>query len=303
MSSRFAGLFLVLFLLGLSLPAAAQQACFDIFALKTEAAIDTIELREIPMLSRYKYEIAGDGNVHYLRNSGARARYEWLIQNGLFVHVRDGKTILLNTEVSKKGRHYDDLLDNPLVEFVLSTNKQMFGMTRDELTRVFDETGRSVHHSTFMGGAPVNFAGNMIVENGRIKLIDNRSGHYRPTLEDFSLFLTWLKQQGVDISRTEIRIDGLEQLLDQRVPVRVLEEHMPEMVLVAHMQEGILHAGRLEAIRERIENEFKMTGDSLFLYRANFVWYYLNPTARDFLVSVANSHGRTMPDTTVGSPP
>lgn len=50
----------------------------------------------------------------------------------------------------------------------------------------------SYRHSSFMGGAPVLFAGNITIQpDGRITRLDKLSGHYRPS----DAHLAWVKQQ------------------------------------------------------------------------------------------------------------
>lgn len=286
--------------LGIAQATFAREACFDIFLLQTtpQTQLVSTELTDIPMVERYAYELRGEGNVHYLRSAIARAKYEWTLRDGLLFQLQNGKPVLLNTAVTKKDRNFDESLDTPLVEFVLSSGQQLFGMTRDQHARVFEDSGRIIHHSTFMGGAPVKFAGTIVVENGRITLLDNRSGHYRPGMEQFANFLNWLVGQGVDLSRTEMRIDNFHKFLDAGVSLRVLESHIPEFVFLARMENGTL-----ETLRARIEQEFRDTGDSVLLYRTNFIWGELGRNAREMLVKVGERHGRTMPDLAVGAPP
>ncbi len=302
MRARLMGLLTLALLLGFSSPVAAQLACYDIFAL-TSLTASPPELRTIPMLERFRYERFEDSNVFYLRNASARARYEWFVKDGLFVQMREGKTQTVTTAVTKKDHRFDESLDTPLVEFVLSTSYQFFGMTRSEHLRIFDESAKSIHHSTFMGGGEVKFAGNVFLENGVVKRIDNRSGHYRPSLEDFVMFLTWLRAQGVDLSRAEIRIEDFDRMLENQVPFKIMEEHMPELVFIARVGSGMLHPGFFEALKERIDREFKETGDSTLLYRSNFVWDLMTPSARDFLTQVGRAHGKSMPDLSVQGPP
>jgi len=63
----------------------------------------------------------------------------------------------------------------------------------------YQEVGR-MHHSSFLAGQPVAGAGELGVENGTLRLITNRSGHYHPTDVHQEQVLRWLQQQGVDIS-------------------------------------------------------------------------------------------------------
>lgn len=45
------------------------------------------------------------------------------------------------------------------------------------------------HHSTFLGGQPVLAAGEIVVDNGEIVLINAKSGHYTPTVANMQAFV------------------------------------------------------------------------------------------------------------------
>lgn len=53
------------------------------------------------------------------------------------------------------------------------------------------------HHSTFMEGKPVLFAGEIGVNQGEITMISLKSGHYQPTEKDLLNFLKVLEKQGI----------------------------------------------------------------------------------------------------------
>jgi hypothetical protein len=77
---------------------------------------------------------------------------------------------------------------------------------------VVDENGRMiavpfpkdtdyVHHSSLSAGGPVRMAGDFMVDtNGRITIIKNASGHFRPDAEAFKRFVVALEDQGADLS-------------------------------------------------------------------------------------------------------
>jgi hypothetical protein len=46
------------------------------------------------------------------------------------------------------------------------------------------------HHSTFLSGSPVMAAGEWVVDNGKVKVITAKSGHYQPRPEDLLRFVT-----------------------------------------------------------------------------------------------------------------
>lgn len=57
------------------------------------------------------------------------------------------------------------------------------------------------HHSSLLAGRPVAGAGEMEVQNGVLKALSNRSGHYRPTPAMDSQVARQLERQGVDLSK------------------------------------------------------------------------------------------------------
>jgi hypothetical protein len=74
---------------------------------------------------------------------------------------------------------------------------------------VMDPTGRlyvsstpqpgMFNHSSFLGGGSVICAGEIIIEDGKIKFINNRSGHYEPEDETLDNAIAKLLEQGVEL--------------------------------------------------------------------------------------------------------
>ncbi|MEJ7734968.1 MAG: hypothetical protein WKG00_37990 [Polyangiaceae bacterium] len=74
----------------------------------------------------------------------------------------------------------------------------------DEQGNIFVSTYQEVgrfHHSSLAGGKPVTGAGELVVENGVVKTISNKSGHYQPTAEMNEQVIKALEAQGVDGTR------------------------------------------------------------------------------------------------------
>lgn len=57
------------------------------------------------------------------------------------------------------------------------------------------------HHSAFLSGRPVAAAGHIGVQNGRVTLINNQSGHYQPTKDYMLQFEKELKKRNADLSQ------------------------------------------------------------------------------------------------------
>ncbi len=64
---------------------------------------------------------------------------------------------------------------------------------------------RHFHHSTFFGGEKVDFAGEMQFEEGRLRVVTNKSGHYKPGDAEILVMLNWAHTNGVDLSDVEFR--------------------------------------------------------------------------------------------------
>ncbi|MEJ7734190.1 MAG: hypothetical protein WKG00_33970 [Polyangiaceae bacterium] len=70
----------------------------------------------------------------------------------------------------------------------------------DEQGRIYVSTYQEVgkfHHSSMLAGKPVTGAGELVVENGVVKLISNKSGHYQPTAAMNEQVIKSLETQGV----------------------------------------------------------------------------------------------------------
>lgn len=57
-------------------------------------------------------------------------------------------------------------------------------------------------HSSILAGQDVTAAGELEIKDGQVTLINNRSGHYKPTPDMFHRFLRLLKSSGHDLSAT-----------------------------------------------------------------------------------------------------
>ena len=74
---------------------------------------------------------------------------------------------------------------------------------------VFASTYQKVgefHHSSLGQGKAVAMAGEMEVDNGILKSISNRSGHYTPKPEYLDQTISHLEQSGIDFKSVEIDI-------------------------------------------------------------------------------------------------
>ncbi len=126
--------------------------------------------------------------VKYL-NSAERAQYELFVQAGKLV--------------DKNGNLYD----TKSASSAFSGGRAIFVMGKTG--RIFANKSHSVgkfHHSSFLAGQPVGAAGEIKVDNGEIKLISNKSGHYKPSKMYIDQFLKELKTRGIP-STNKITLD------------------------------------------------------------------------------------------------
>ncbi|KAI8560143.1 hypothetical protein RHMOL_Rhmol04G0233000 [Rhododendron molle] len=114
-----------------------------------------------------------------------REQYQYLVAEGKIVHKESGNS--LDTSKGLPGAKWI---------FVLSTTKKLYAGQKKR--GVF-------HHSSFLAGGATLAAGRLEAEEGILKSISPYSGHYRPTEDSLGGFLTFLKENGVNISAVEIR--------------------------------------------------------------------------------------------------
>jgi hypothetical protein len=63
-----------------------------------------------------------------------------------------------------------------------------------------------MQHSSFVGGRPVMSAGEIQVHNGQPLIISAKSGHYKPSLEQFLAGLNSLKRNGVNMEMLKVAV-------------------------------------------------------------------------------------------------
>ena len=90
-----------------------------------------------------------------------------------------------------------------------STGRAMIAMAQDGTLYAANEqeVGR-FHHSSFLAGGPLAFAGEAVIKNGVILSLKNLSGHYLPGVELFAQVLDRLASGGIDVS--QIELEGVE---------------------------------------------------------------------------------------------
>jgi hypothetical protein len=136
-----------------------------------------------PLLSKYISEETGaifGTSVKYL-NAHERQAYKVTIQNGLLIDAN--------------GKPFDSR--GASSAFGPSMGRAIFVMDQDGTLYVSNhQTQGKFHHSSFLAGAPVAAAGELAVENGVMKEVSRRSGHYCPTKKQLNAFLSEVTKQG-----------------------------------------------------------------------------------------------------------
>ncbi|KAJ4979197.1 hypothetical protein NE237_009977 [Protea cynaroides] len=114
-----------------------------------------------------------------------RQDYEYIILEGKIINKQTEK--LLDTSEGLKRAKWI---------FVMSTSKKFYAG---------EKIKGSFHHSSFLAGGATLASGRLLVENGVLKTISAYSGHYCPTKEALDIFLSFLKDNGVDLDEVQIR--------------------------------------------------------------------------------------------------
>ncbi|KAJ8643481.1 hypothetical protein MRB53_005229 [Persea americana] len=117
-------------------------------------------------------------------------------REGYEVIVEDGKFLY------KQNRELLDSSEGPEEKyiFVLSTSKHLY---------VGQKQRGTFQHSSFLAGGATSAAGRLVVEKGVLKAVWSHSGHYRPTQENFQEFISFLKENNVDL--TDVKSDPTDE--------------------------------------------------------------------------------------------
>lgn len=84
----------------------------------------------------------------------------------------------------------------PRAIFVMNAQGELYASTFQE--------ARYMHHSSLSGGNDVAAAGELVVENGSVRGITSRSGHYRPEPKYTNQLITSLREMGFDLAGVQV---------------------------------------------------------------------------------------------------
>lgn len=113
-----------------------------------------------------------------------RKAYEVIVEDGKFLY--------------KQTREFVDTMGEPKGAkwiFVLSATMNLY---------IGKKKKGTFQHSSFLAGGATSAAGRIVVQNGVLKTTWPHSGHYQPTPENFRDFISFLRENGVDLADVEM---------------------------------------------------------------------------------------------------
>ncbi|WOL09080.1 IQ domain-containing protein IQM1-like isoform X1 [Canna indica] len=122
--------------------------------------------------------------VRYLGQKERQA-YEVIIEDGKLVYKQSGTSV--------------DTSEGSKWIFVLSTTGALY---------VGQKKKGSFQHSSFLAGGATIAAGRLVAKEGILKAVWPYSGHYLPTEENFKEFVSFLKENNVDLTNVKTRPIG-----------------------------------------------------------------------------------------------
>ncbi|KAJ9181234.1 hypothetical protein P3X46_009385 [Hevea brasiliensis] len=137
-----------------------------------------------------------------------REAYEVVLENGRFVHKLSGK--LLDTTGGPKDAKWI---------FVLSTSKTLYVGLKKKGT---------FQHSSFLAGGATLSAGRLVVEDGLLKAVWPHSGHYLPTEENFQEFMSFLREQNVELTDVKESPDEEEEAITKQDNSVSFQDNQPD---------------------------------------------------------------------------
>ncbi|MBY0411845.1 MAG: hypothetical protein K2Q97_17390, partial [Burkholderiaceae bacterium] len=142
-----------------------------------------------------KYRINLNGGMAYQQQWWLNSN-KWVLANSS--SIRDG-----TEEVRKKigGAEGNVLTNEGYSGYVMSQGGDLYSGPHFA-TRGGKESAR--YHSSYFGGEPILCAGEILIEDGVIREINNSSGHYRPGGANISMMLELLMVQGVRLAQLNV---------------------------------------------------------------------------------------------------
>ena len=150
--------------------------------------------------------------------------YLWLEVNDKFLTIdpdESSKSVLYNQTITDKEQYRVHMIEGQLYKLI-KNNFELYPATEASEPHAFviipshakhhqnwllinEHKEDEFHHSSFNGGKPVISAGMLTVnDNGKIVMISNKSGHYKPGLIEFINAIEYLDRNNVFADKVEI---------------------------------------------------------------------------------------------------
>lgn len=145
------------------------------------------------------------GKVRYLRKSH---RLQYMAEpgdDGLFRRPNDDTLLDSGTNIGPTNRDmFDAFFGSQRQLWMYAMDSYGNLITREEEKRgTLAPDGLSFfNHSSFNSGREVTSAGLLLFQGGKLRWIDNNSGHYKPSAENLRNCVTLLFGEGADLSET-----------------------------------------------------------------------------------------------------
>ena len=183
------------------------QELFDFNAPKTSTSSQHTMSKPYKTLPlQYKYRGEEKEGVHYFTKEQ---------QNNSLIQIKQGKLLLANRLINPNYRAPQKVTFPSDQSWPVHLNqKKGFAIyVMDQFGHIyisFDAEKGKIHHSSLVAGLAVACAGEMIIYQGKIYYINNRSGHYRPPPAALRQILHELKKKKVDLSSVKVEFLGVD---------------------------------------------------------------------------------------------
>ena len=158
----------------------------------------------LPLLKQYRGEETR--GVRYL-DASKRARAKVSVQGGALVDV-ERRPLNPTRQISVK-QPLATFPEQPPTAEVFKLGFAIYVMNASgERFVSFEAEPHRFHHSSLAGGEPVAAAGEMIIFQGKLYAINNRSGHYRPPPITLDRVVKTLKRRGVSFEGVLVKRYG-----------------------------------------------------------------------------------------------
>ncbi|KAK4409240.1 IQ domain-containing protein IQM2 [Sesamum angolense] len=149
--------------------------------------LDIGEGKEVNLIEKCSRSKLQQQCIKYLGPMERKA-YEVAVEDGKLFYKQTGE--FLDTTEEPKGSKWI---------FVLSTSKTLY---------VGKKKKGSFQHSSFLAGGATLAAGRIVAEKGVLKAVWPHSGHYRPTPENFQDFISFIRENNVDL--TDVKLESTD---------------------------------------------------------------------------------------------